>query len=131
MPAPAVDLLAAVIAPAAGADDRVGLHRLRVDDCRTRLRLTPGSLPDPAPQPVVELGDQSGLAPAPEEGIDPVPAGEVHRHRPPLDAVVDHVEQAMATLASWRLLRKLRCSTTRITPLVQAVLTLHLASSDR
>lgn len=41
------------------------------------------------------------------------------------------VEQAMATLKSWRLLRKLRCSTTRITCLVQAVLTLHLASSDR
>jgi hypothetical protein len=41
------------------------------------------------------------------------------------------VEQAMATLKSWRLLRKLRCSTTRITSLVQAVLTNHLASSDR
>ncbi|MFE3329223.1 IS5 family transposase [Streptomyces sp. NPDC059176] len=41
------------------------------------------------------------------------------------------VEQAMATLKSWRLLRKLRCSTTRITTLVQAVLCLHLASSDR
>ncbi len=41
------------------------------------------------------------------------------------------VEQAMATLKSWRLLRKLRCSTTRITRLVQAVLTLQLASSDR
>ncbi|MGW8366293.1 IS5 family transposase [Streptomyces wedmorensis] len=41
------------------------------------------------------------------------------------------VEQAVATLKSWRLLRKLRCSTTRITSLVQAVLTLHLASSDR
>ncbi|EDY43597.1 IS5-like element ISStsp4 family transposase [Streptomyces sp. SPB074] len=41
------------------------------------------------------------------------------------------VEQAMATLKSWRLLRKLRCSTTRITSLVQAVLTLHLASSNR
>ncbi|SCD75094.1 Helix-turn-helix of DDE superfamily endonuclease [Streptomyces sp. TverLS-915] len=41
------------------------------------------------------------------------------------------VEQAMATLKSWRLLRKLRCSTTRITALVRAVLTLHLASSDR
>jgi hypothetical protein len=39
------------------------------------------------------------------------------------------VEQAMATLESWRLLRKLRCSTTRITGLVQAVLTLHHASS--
>ncbi|WP_369244267.1 transposase family protein [Streptomyces sp. R41] len=38
-------------------------------------------------------------------------------------------EQAMATLKSWRLLRKLRCSTTRITSLVQAVLALHLASS--
>lgn len=40
------------------------------------------------------------------------------------------VEQAVATLKSWRLLRKLRCSTTRITSLVRAVLCLHLASSD-
>ncbi|MFD9631626.1 IS5 family transposase [Streptomyces violascens] len=40
------------------------------------------------------------------------------------------VEQAMATLKTWRLLRKLRCSTTRITTLVQAILTLHQASSD-
>nr|WP_107909050.1 transposase family protein [Streptomyces chartreusis] len=39
-------------------------------------------------------------------------------------------EQAVATLKSWRLLRKLRCSTTRITKLVQAVLTLHLTSSE-
>jgi DDE superfamily endonuclease/Helix-turn-helix of DDE superfamily endonuclease len=39
-------------------------------------------------------------------------------------------EQAIATLKSWRLLRKLRCSTTRITNLVRAVLCLHLASSD-
>lgn len=39
------------------------------------------------------------------------------------------VEQAMATIKNWRLLRKLRCSTTRITGLVQAVLTLHHASS--
>ncbi|CAG6398313.1 hypothetical protein SCOCK_690030 [Actinacidiphila cocklensis] len=38
-------------------------------------------------------------------------------------------EQAMATLKNWRVLRKLRCSTTRITSLVQAVLTLHHASS--
>jgi hypothetical protein len=34
------------------------------------------------------------------------------------------VEQAIATLTSWRLLRKPRCSTTRITELVQTVLTL-------
>ncbi|MFH9016515.1 IS5 family transposase [Streptomyces sp. NPDC017943] len=39
------------------------------------------------------------------------------------------VEQAVATLKSWRLLHKLRCSTTRITSPVQAVLSLHLASS--
>lgn len=39
-------------------------------------------------------------------------------------------EQAMATLKGWRLLRKLRCSTTRITSLVQAVLTLHLTCSN-
>jgi hypothetical protein len=41
------------------------------------------------------------------------------------------VEQAMATLKNWRLLRKLQCSSTRITALVQAVLALHQASSDR
>jgi hypothetical protein len=40
------------------------------------------------------------------------------------------VEQAMATLKAWRLLRRLRYSTTRITSLVQAVLVLHLASSE-
>ncbi|MFD8903122.1 IS5 family transposase [Streptomyces ardesiacus] len=40
------------------------------------------------------------------------------------------VEQAIATLKSWRLLRELRCSTTHITSLVQAVLCLHLASSN-
>ncbi|MFB6555206.1 transposase family protein [Streptomyces sp. NPDC056405] len=40
------------------------------------------------------------------------------------------VEQAMATLKTWRLMRKLRCSTSRITSLVQAVLTLHLTCSN-
>lgn len=40
------------------------------------------------------------------------------------------VEQAIASLKSWRLLRNLRCSTTRITSLVQGVLTLYRASSD-
>ncbi|MEV6013223.1 IS5 family transposase [Streptomyces sp. NPDC051976] len=38
-------------------------------------------------------------------------------------------EQANATLKSWRLLRKLRCSTTRITDMVKAVLALHLATT--
>ncbi|MFE2032498.1 IS5 family transposase [Streptomyces scopuliridis] len=40
------------------------------------------------------------------------------------------VEQAMAALKTWRLLRKLRCSTTRITSLVQAIVTLHLTCSS-
>jgi hypothetical protein len=39
------------------------------------------------------------------------------------------VEQAIATLKSWRLLRKFRCSTTRITSLVQAVLVLQLTAT--
>jgi hypothetical protein len=38
--------------------------------------------------------------------------------------------QAVAALKTWRLLRKLRCSTTRITDLVKAVLTLHMATSS-
>lgn len=38
-------------------------------------------------------------------------------------------EKAIATLKTWRLLRKPRCSTTRITGLIQAVLALHLNAS--
>ncbi|CAM5603383.1 IS5 family transposase [Streptomyces diastaticus subsp. diastaticus] len=52
----------------------------------------------------------------------------VNRSHAKIRALVEH---AMATLKSWRLLRKLRCSTTRITALIQAVLALHLASSGR
>lgn len=37
--------------------------------------------------------------------------------------------RAMATLKGWRLLRKLRCSTNRITDVVKAVLVLHHASA--
>jgi hypothetical protein len=39
-------------------------------------------------------------------------------------------EQAMATLKTWRLLRKLRRSTARVTSHVLAVLTLHLTCSN-
>ncbi|QFZ20531.1 transposase family protein [Saccharothrix syringae] len=35
-------------------------------------------------------------------------------------------ERAVATLKTWRLLRRLRCSTTRITDLTRAILALHL-----
>jgi hypothetical protein len=38
-------------------------------------------------------------------------------------------EQAMVILKRWRLLRKLRCSTNRITDIVKAVLVLHYAST--
>lgn len=38
-------------------------------------------------------------------------------------------EQAMAALKGWRLLRNLRCSTTRITDIVKAFLVLHHAST--
>ncbi len=38
-------------------------------------------------------------------------------------------EQAMATLKGWRLLRKLRCSTNRITDIVKAIVALHHAST--
>lgn len=38
-------------------------------------------------------------------------------------------EQAMATLKGWRLLRKLRCSTNRVTDVVKAVLVLYHAST--
>lgn len=38
-------------------------------------------------------------------------------------------EQAIATLKGWRLLRKVRCSTNRITNVVKAVVVLHQASA--
>ena len=38
-------------------------------------------------------------------------------------------EQANAALKTWRLLRKLRCSPNRTTPLIKAILSLHLAAS--
>lgn len=38
-------------------------------------------------------------------------------------------EQAMAVLKGWRLLRKLRCSTNRITDIIKAVPVLHHAST--
>ncbi|GHH95746.1 hypothetical protein GCM10017779_62030 [Streptomyces capillispiralis] len=38
-------------------------------------------------------------------------------------------EQAMATLKGWRLPRRLRCSTNRITVIVKAVVVLHHTSS--
>jgi hypothetical protein len=50
----------------------------------------------------------------------------VNRSRAKIRALV---EQAVATLKSWRLLRKIRCSTTPMTGLIQAVLCLHLANS--
>ncbi|MGW1659277.1 transposase family protein [Streptomyces atratus] len=37
-------------------------------------------------------------------------------------------ERAMATLKCWRLLRKLRCSTPRITAVIRAIVALELAS---
>ncbi|RCH65470.1 IS5/IS1182 family transposase [Streptomyces sp. SDr-06] len=50
-----------------------------------------------------------------------------HRHNTTHARIRCVGEQAMATLKGWRLLRKLRCSTNRITAIVQAVLALHLA----
>ncbi|MER5501987.1 transposase family protein [Streptomyces sp. NPDC002561] len=51
--------------------------------------------------------------------------------RRPSTAPTRRSAHSAATLKSWRLLRKLRCSTTRITDLVKAVLTLELTASTR
>ncbi len=91
VPLAAVDQLAAVEAAGGRADHGVPFHRLRVHDPRGRLRVPAFRLADAFPQPVVELPDQSVVAPASEERIDPVPGREVRRHRPPLDPVVDQI----------------------------------------
>lgn len=86
-----VDFLARVEAPRGEGDGGVRLHRLRVDDRRTRLPVTALGIADRLTQPVVQLGHKSRIPPAGEEGIHPWPGREVRRHRPPLDAVVDEV----------------------------------------
>jgi hypothetical protein len=58
------------------------------------------------------------------------PARPVEGYCPSAGPVIG-AEQAVATLKSWRLLRKLRCSTNRITSLVQAVLPPSSDSSKR
>ncbi|MDX3372693.1 transposase family protein [Streptomyces sp. ME02-6987-2C] len=50
------------------------------------------------------------------------------RHNRDHAKIRSHGERAMATLKCWRLLRKLRCSTTRITAVVRAIVTLELAN---
>jgi hypothetical protein len=87
----AVDLLPAVEASGRGMHRRGSLDRLRVDDGGRRLRIPALSLADPVAQPVVELGGQALVPPAPEEGVDTVPGGEVRRHCPPGDATRDQI----------------------------------------
>lgn len=66
-------------------------HGLRVDDAGARLRVPSGVLAEQAAKPVVQLAEQALDPPAPVEGVDAVPCGEVHRHGPPLAAVVVQV----------------------------------------
>ncbi|MER5688349.1 transposase family protein [Streptomyces sp. NPDC002205] len=51
-----------------------------------------------------------------------------HRHNNSHAKIRCPGKQAMATLKGWRLLRKPRCSTNRITDIVKAVLVLHHTS---
>ncbi len=87
----AVDQLAAIESAAVGADDGVGLDGLGVDHPGAGLRVPAGLLADLPAQPVVELGEQAVVAPAAEEGVDPVPRREVCGDRPPFGSVVDQV----------------------------------------
>lgn len=59
------------------------------------------------------------------------PPGWRRRHKRGHTKIRSLGERAMATLKCWRLLRKLRCSTTRITATVQAAVALELATSSR
>lgn len=49
-----------------------------------------------------------------------------HRHRPKLSRRIRcRGERAVATLKTWKILTKLRCSSSRTTAMVQAILVLH------
>ncbi|WP_411088729.1 transposase family protein [Streptomyces sp. 061-3] len=67
-----------------------------------RQRFHPGALPRPSSHTVAAVGTNSTHA-----------------------KIRCLSEQAMTTLKSWRILRKIRCSTNRIAAIVQAVLVLH------
>ncbi len=78
-----------------------------------------------------------GITDRPRHRPSPVPGTKGRPLRRPSGGHRSHamiwalVEKADATLTSWQLLHKLRCSTIRITSLAHAVLTLHLAGSER
>ena len=72
-------------------------------------------------------GGGSALLPSPGPGMSFEDEQAVNRAHAKIRAVG---EQAIADLRTWHLLRNLRCSTTRITDLVKAVLALHVAASD-
>ncbi|WP_179892294.1 transposase family protein [Streptomyces sp. rh34] len=57
--------------------------------------------------------------------------GRRRRHNRDHAKIRSHGERAMAILKPWRLLRKLRCGTTRITAVVRAVVALALAIRSR
>ncbi|MEU2427069.1 transposase family protein [Streptomyces sp. NPDC007851] len=54
-------------------------------------------------------------------------SGWRHRHNRDHTKIRSLGERAMATLKCWRVLRKLRCSTTRITSIVRAIVAVELA----
>jgi hypothetical protein len=70
--------------PRGEGDDGVRLHRLRVDDRRTRFLITALGIADGTAQPVVQLGPESRIPPAGEEGVHPWPWREGQGHSPPL-----------------------------------------------
>lgn len=62
---------------------------------------------------------------------DKDPRGWRRRHNRDHAKIRSLGERAMAVLKGWRFLRKLRCSTTRITTIVRAVVALELANLSR
>ncbi|GAA2126868.1 hypothetical protein GCM10009802_33070 [Streptomyces synnematoformans] len=81
--------------------------------------LAGGADTGPAPQDVLEgvevlMGRLPWASPAVSGAVHDLRAGREHGIISTLAAIRALVEQAVATLKSWRLLRRLRCSTARI-----------------
>ncbi|GGT77696.1 hypothetical protein GCM10010272_21820 [Streptomyces lateritius] len=105
----------------------------------TRLHPRPDRSPHPQPSSTRSPRSDSSAGPTRRIRAPATPSGLPfggrrlkrwqRRHNSTHARIRSLGEQAMATLKGRRLLRKLRCSTDRITAIVQAVLVLHRASA--
>ena len=89
------DLLAAVVASCFAADPAARLGRLRIDDARAGLWVSPQPCPQTLAQRYVEPLESTVDAPLPEPVVDGFPRREVARQESPWTATFEQVEDGI------------------------------------